>query len=148
MAKSLNRCSFIGRLVRDPEQRFLPDQTEVTSFTIACDDDIKDRTSGQMVERSEFIPISGVGNVARIANQYLKKGKPVYVEGKFTTRKWDDANGKTQYRVEIKLENMQMLGSGRDDNVSPPPASQAPAGQRPRPAAPPSARDYEDDIPF
>lgn len=143
MAKSLNRWQGIGRLTRDPESRSMPDGSPISQFTIACDDDYKDR-NGQKVDAPEFIPIVAYGKVAEICNKFLSKGKQVFVEGKFTTRKWDE-NGTARYMTEIKLENMQMLGS-RDDGAgrgqAPAPAAAAPVGRRP---AQPT---LDDDIPF
>lgn len=137
MAKSLNRCTFIGNLVRDPVARTLADGTPCSSFTIAVQDDYK--KDGQKVEQAEFVPLSVVGKLAEICNQYLKKGKAVYVEGKFVVRKYQKDGG-DKFITEVKLENMQMLG-GRDDSSD----AARPPGRRP-PSGPPS--NFDDEIPF
>jgi single-strand DNA-binding protein len=155
MAKSLNRCTFIGRLTRDTEMRYMPDGTAVAKFSIAVQDDYKDK-SGQKVERAEFVPIVAYGKLAEICGQYLTKGKEVYVDGMFTTRKWSDNDGKDRWTTEVKLENMQMLGGKGDGGQSegaPAPRQQgsgrpaAPAA-RPAPRQAPNFSDMDDDIPF
>lgn len=146
MAQSLNRWTGVGNLTRDPEQRFLPDGTECTSFSIAISDDTKDRATGNVVKRTEYVPLECIGNLARICNQFLKKGKQVYVEGKFKTRSYEQ-NGERKFKVAIHLENMQMLG-GRDDNLSADHPPQAPAAGRPAAAPAPSFSEMDDQIPF
>lgn len=137
MTKKLNRCTFIGNLVRDPVARALPDGTPGSSFTIAVQDDYK--KDGQKVEHAEFVPLTVVGKLAEICNQYLKKGKEVYVEGKFAIRKYQK-DGEDKYVTEIKLESMLMLG-GRDDSSD----AARPPGRR-SPSAPPPY--FDDEIPF
>lgn len=150
MAKSLNRCTFIGRLVRDPEPRFMQDGTTTSSFTIAVDDDKKDRNTGTSRDHAEFVPLSVIGRLAEICNQYLKKGKQIYAEGKFVTRKYTDRSGAEKYITEVQLENMQMLGS-RDDSAGGSQQASAPPQQRQRPTPPAGGGappQMDDDIPF
>jgi len=144
--KSLNRCTFIGNLVRDPEARAMGDGTAVTKLTIAVNDSYTN-AGGQKVERAEFVPLVAFGKLGEICAMYLKKGQQVYVEGAFTTRSYDK-DGEKRYTTEVKLENMQMLGK-KDDASSGYSAPQRQPAARPAPRQPQqSAPHYEDDIPF
>lgn len=137
MSKSLNKCIVIGRLVRDPESRAMPDGTATTSFTLAVDDDYKGK-DGTKVERAEFVPIEGTGKVAEICNTYLVKGKQVMIEGMFSTRSWDK-DGEKRYKSVIKIENMQMLGSREDGQAAPARNEKPRAGYRNSPGYQPAA---------
>lgn len=110
MARGVNRCIFIGNLVADPDVRYTQDGTSVVNFTIACNEEWKDK-DGQKKESVEFIRCVAWGKLGQICREYLVKGKLVYVAGKWTTRKWE-SEGKTNYMTECKLSEMQMLGSG------------------------------------
>lgn len=159
---SLNRCSFIGTLGRDPETRYMPSGDAMSNITIACNDSYKDKTTGEKKEICEWINITFFGKLAEIAGQYLKKGSQVYVEGKLTTRKYTDKNGVEKYATNIKADSMQMLGGvpksieGETNNASRPrsdkdratgtPASRMQQQAPVRPA--PNFSDMDDDIPF
>lgn len=110
---SVNKWIGIGNLTRDPELRQAGD-TPVCNFSIACNERYKDR-NGQQQEKTEFVNIVAWRQLAEICGKYLHKGKQVYVEGKLTTRKWQDKDGKDKYTTEVVLSEMQMLGS-RDDS--------------------------------
>jgi single-strand DNA-binding protein len=114
VAQSLNKCSFIGNLGNDPEIRYLPSGDALCSFTIACSESWKDKQTGEQKEKTEWVRFSAFGKLAEICGEYLKKGAKVYCEGKFTTRKYQAADGTDRYATEIKLENMLMLGSRPD----------------------------------
>lgn len=114
MASDLNFCSFIGRLGKDPETRYLPSGEAVTNFSIACSQSWKDKESGDKKEVTEWVRCSAFGKLAEIAGQYLKKGKQCYVSGRMTTRKWTDKDGVEKYSTEIKVDQLQLLGS-KDD---------------------------------
>ena len=116
---SLNKVLLIGNLGKDPETRYLPSGGAVCNFSIATTEKWKDK-DGQQQEKTEWHNITMYGKLAEIAGQYLKKGSPVYLEGKLQTRKWQDKNtGADRYSTEIVADQMQMLG-GKDRNDSAP----------------------------
>jgi len=156
---SVNKVILIGNLGRDPETRYTADGAAITNITIATSDRWKDKASGEMKESTEWHKVAFFGRLAEIAGEYLKKGRPVYVEGRLRTRKWQDKEGQDRYTTEIVAENMQMLGSregmggggaefdgGSEEPRAP---ARAPAG-KPASAAKPasSMADMDDDIPF
>lgn len=145
---SLNKVLLIGNLGKDPETRYLPSGGAVCNFSIATTEKWKDK-DGQQQEKTEWHNITIYGKLAEIAGQYLKKGSPVYLEGKLQTRKWQDKNtGADRYSTEIVADQMQMLG-GKDRNDSAPNDGYQQAPQRRQAAAPSrQANDFEDDISF
>jgi single-strand DNA-binding protein len=157
---SINKVIIIGNLGRDPEVRYTPNGAAVCNITVATSRNWKDKNTGDKVEETEWHRIVFYDKLAEIAGEYLKKGRPVYVEGRLKTRKWQDKDGKDNYTTEIVAENMQMLGgreggsygggpSGPDSQEESRPSSRpAPSssGTAPRPAA--SLQDMDDDIPF
>lgn len=162
---SVNKVILVGNLGRDPEVRYMPNGEAVCNFSIATTDSWKDK-SGQKQERTEWHNIVMYRKLAEIAGEYLKKGRPVYVEGRLQTRKWQTKEGQDRYTTEIIADQMQMLG-GRDGGGSnasyddmnqdqdrdqgPAPARQsAPAAQAAKPAAAggSSFDEFDDDIPF
>ena len=106
----------MGNLGRDPEVRFMPNGEAVCNFSIATTDSWKDK-AGEKQERTEWHNIVMYRRLAEIAGEYLKKGRPVYIEGRLQTRKWQTKEGQDRYTTEIIADSMQMLG-GRDDNSS------------------------------
>ena len=156
---SVNRATILGNLGKDPETRYLPDGKEVCNFSVATTTYWTDKGSGQKKEETEWHRITCYGRTAEIAGQYLEKGKPVYVEGRIRTRKWEDKDGVTRYSTEIIADSIQLLGS-RDGGSSRPPAEGSRRPPREQAAsgggggAAPEKRtggkfdDMEDDIPF
>jgi single-strand DNA-binding protein len=124
MSKDLNKWIGIGRLGKDPEIRYTQSGTACASLSIACGDKWKDKNTGQIQEKTEWINISAFGRLAEIIGEYVKKGSKIYIEGKFTTRKWQDQSGQDRYTTEIVASEMQMLDS-RGDNQQAQPAQQA-----------------------
>ena len=110
----LNLCQFIGRLGRDPETRQMSNGDTLCNFSIASSETWKDKNSGQKQERTEWVRCTAFGKLGEIAGQYLKKGKQCYVAGKMITRKWTDKDGVEKYTTEIKVDQLQLLGSGED----------------------------------
>ena len=108
---SVNKVILIGNLGRDPETRYTADGAAITNIAIATSDRWKDKATGEMKEATEWHRVVFFGRQAEIAGEYLKKGRPVYVEGRLRTRKWQDKDGNDKYTTEIVAENMQMLGS-------------------------------------
>jgi len=160
---SINKVILIGNLGRDPEVRYTPSGAAICNVSIATTRKWKDKNSGEQQEESEWHRVVFYDRLAEIAGEYLKKGRPVYIEGRLKTRKWQSQDGRDNYTTEIIADSLQMLGA-RDEAASAPaaaPSSAAPANAatqapRPRAAAPAAAApaggdgfdDMEDDIPF
>lgn len=107
----LNKVMLIGNLGADPETRFTQDGTCVCNLRLATTEKFKDR-NGQQQERTEWHRVVLWGRLGEIANQYLKKGARVFIEGKIETRKWTNKEGQDQYTTEIRANEMKMLGGG------------------------------------
>ena len=165
---SVNKVILIGNLGRDPEVRYAPSGSAICNVAIATSRNWKDKTSGERQEETEWHRVVFYDRLAEIAGEYLKKGRPVYVEGRLKTRKWTDKDGVEKYTTEIIADQMQLLGGreggtggGTDDGYGEPRA-EAPRRSTPpqRPAAAPAAAprpapksstgfdDMDDDIPF
>jgi len=118
MAGSVNKVILIGNLGKDPEIRTLNSGDRVCNLTIATSESWRDRQSGEKKEKTEWHRVVIFNdNIVKVAEQYLKKGSSVYVEGSLQTRKWTDAQGVEKYSTEIVLQKFRgeltMLG-GRD----------------------------------
>lgn len=118
----VNKVILIGNLGRDPELRRISNGNSVASFPIATTERWNDK-NGERQERTEWHNIVVWGKLADLANQYLKKGQPVYIEGKITTNSWEDKDGIKRYKTEISANQMQFLGKGGTDNVDSTPSS-------------------------
>ena len=110
MAVSLNKVMLIGNLTRDPELRYIPSGQAVTTFTIAVNRTFNSK-AGEKKEEVAFIRIVAWARLAEICNEYLKKGRPVFVEGRIQTRSWDGPDGNKRYSTEVVADNVQFLGS-------------------------------------
>jgi single-strand DNA-binding protein len=171
---SVNKVILIGNLGKDPEVRYLPSGSAICNITLATSRQWKDKTSGERQEETEWHRVALFDRLAEIAGEYLKKGRPVYIEGRLKTRKWTDKEGQERYTTEIIADQMQLLG-GREggiggtggagggasgaggglgeDGGGAAAARSAPA-PRPAPAGKPAAKsptgfdDMDDDIPF
>jgi len=109
----LNKVFLYGNLTRDPELRALPSGQQVASFALATNRTYKDR-DGNKKETAEFHNIVAFGRQADLIGQYMKKGRPIFVEGRIQTRSWDDKNsGEKKYRTEIVIENFQFGPGGQ-----------------------------------
>jgi single-strand DNA-binding protein len=149
---NLNRVLLIGNLTRDPEVRYTPKGTAVADIAIAINR-IYSGDDGEKKEETTFVDVTLWGRQAEVAQEYLKKGRQVFIEGRLQLDTWDDKQtGQKRSRLRVVAENMQMLGSRGDSE----PGSTAPGTQR-RTAPPPPQRqapkdpdlDAEpDDIPF
>lgn len=157
--QGVNLVILIGNLGRDPETRYLPSGGAVTNITVATSESWKDKTSGQMQERTEWHRVVFFNKLAEIAGEYLKKGSKVYLQGKLVTRQWEK-DGQKHYTTEIHAHDMQMLDA-RGNEVGPvhrqenhgfdQPPARPQSGSAPRPqaqSAPAPAADFDDDIPF
>ncbi|OLO02913.1 MULTISPECIES: single-stranded DNA-binding protein [Salinicola] len=111
MARGVNKVILIGNLGQDPEVRFLPSGNPVCNLRIATTDSWTDRQSGQRQERTEWHSVVLFNKLAEIAQQYVKKGSRIYIEGRLQTRKWQGQDGQDRYSTEIVGNDMQMLDS-------------------------------------
>ncbi|MDZ7904424.1 MAG: single-stranded DNA-binding protein [Cypionkella sp.] len=104
MAGSVNKVIIVGNLGRDPEVRSFANGGKVVNFSVATSETWRDKASGERKERTEWHRISVLNeNLAKIAEQYLKKGSKVYIEGQLETRKWTDQSGAEKYATEVVL---------------------------------------------
>ena len=114
MAKSVNKVTLLGNLGKDPEIKFLPSGSAVANFSIATTDRYKDK-AGEWQDRTEWHNVVAYARTAEIIRDYVKKGNKIYVEGRLTTRSWDDKDtGKKVYRTEIVVNDVTLL-SGRGE---------------------------------
>jgi len=142
---SVNKAIILGTLGKDPEMRYLPNGDPVANVSIATNSKYKNK-AGELVEETEWHRVTFFGRLAEIAGEYLKKGKPVYVEGRIKTRKYTDKDGQEKYATDIIASEMQLLGDGGQRKDAAPQA--APRQAAPAPAAPSGFEDMSDDIPF
>src|SRR5687768_4467400 len=156
---SVNKVILIGNLGKDPEVRYLPSGDAVTNISVATTDTWKDK-SGEKQEHTEWHRVAFFGKTAEIAGEYLKKGSPVYIEGRIRTRKWQDKEGQDRYSTEIVADRMQLLGArgaggGGAEAMTREPATAgagaggggaAPKGSAPRKGG--AFDEMDDDIPF
>lgn len=154
MARGINKVILIGNVGGDPEVRYLPSGSAVTSLTIATSEAWKDKQSGDNQERTEWHRVVFFSRLAEIAGEYLHKGSKVYVEGSLRTRKWQDKNGVDRYTTEIVANEMQMLdskGAGGGDaehrTASRPAQTSAQQNHNPQGSFE-SSPQFDDDIPF
>ncbi len=147
---SVNKVILIGNLGRDPELRYTPNGSAVCNVGIATTRNWKNKESGERQEETEWHRVVFFDRLAEVAGEYLKKGRPVYVEGRLRTRKWTDKDGVEKYTTEIYAEQMQLLGGregaggggggggGDEHNYGEPEAARAESRpEAPRRAAPP-----------
>lgn len=166
--RGVNKVILVGTLGQDPETKTFPSGGSVTQFSIATSEQWTDKNSGERKEATEWHRIVLNNRLGEIAQQYLKKGSKVYVEGSLRTRKWQDkATGQDRYSTEIRGDSMQMLDSAKSaaGNASnsdqgdyqpysarSPEQNNRPAADTRRPVAPTQpqyqANDLDDDLPF
>jgi len=117
MARDLNKVMVIGRLGRDPEMRYTPGGSPVTTFSVAAGRQWKD-SNGETREETEWFNIVAWNKLAEICKDYLRKASRVYVEGRLQTRQWQDQDGQTHYRTEVIATDMIILeGRSSRENV-------------------------------
>ncbi len=150
---NLNRVLLIGNLTRDPETKYTPKGTAVTDIGLAVNRAWKD-DSGEKKEEVTFVDVTLWGRQAEVAQEYLKKGRPVFIEGRLQLDTWTDKQtDQKRSRLRVVAENLQMLGS-RDDSGSEarsPAGNQPPPRQAPAPAAksqPSPDPDFDAEPPF
>lgn len=146
----INKATIYGNLTRDPETRALPNGNQVVSFAVATNRTYNDK-DGKKQEQTEFHDVVAFGKLAEVMGQWLKKGRPVYVEGRLQTRSWEQ-DGVKRYRTEIVADNFQFGPSGGQGGDAPAANNEAPAG--PANSAAPKMPEYPEeeinpeDIPF
>ncbi len=152
---SLNKAMIIGRLGQDPEVRYTQSNTAVANLSVATSEKYKDK-NGEMKEDTEWHRVVLWGRTAEIAQEFLKKGSQVFIEGKIQTREWEDKEGQTKYTTEINGYSLTMLdskSSGGGNNAPHPAGSQGsqPSGSKPV-NSPVNLEeefdDIDDDLPF
>jgi len=132
---SVNRVILLGRLGRDPEMRATPDGTPVCTFSLATDESYTDK-SGERQKQTEWHSIVAWRKLAELAQQYLTKGREIYIEGRLKTREWTDKEGNKRKSTEIHVSNMSFVGSKWD-------------GEKKEAAEPVNAEPVtDDDLPF
>ena len=148
----LNKVILYGNLTRDPELKAIPSGQQVANFGMATNRTYKDK-NGAKQEMTEFHNIVAFGRTAEVIGQYMKKGRPLYIEGRLQTRSWDDKeNGKKQYRTEIVVDTFQFGADGGKGGAG----SYAPSGashdEQPAPSSDeikyPDEEINPEDIPF
>ncbi|MBP6599816.1 MAG: single-stranded DNA-binding protein [Giesbergeria sp.] len=111
---SVNKVIIVGNLGRDPEMRTFPSGDSVANVTVATTEKWRDKQTGESKSHTEWHRVVFNGRLAEIAGQYLRKGSLVYIEGSLRTRKWTDQSGMEKSTVEIRADQMTMLGSRQD----------------------------------
>jgi single-strand DNA-binding protein len=164
---SVNKVILVGNCGRDPEIRYLPSGGAVANVSIATTSRRKDRNSGEFVEETQWHRVTFFERLAEIVGEYVKKGSPIYIEGRLTYRKYTDKDGIEKNATDIIATEMQLLGGrqgmggpsdegaggggGNYSRPAPAPRAAAPAPRQPaaRPAPASSGfEDMDDDIPF
>ena len=149
MAKGINKVILIGSVGKDPETRFAASGSAITNFSLATNEEWKDKTSGDKQSRTEWHRCCSFNKLAEIIGQYVKKGSKLYIEGSLRTRKWQGQDGQDKYTTEIVVSEMQMLDSRSDGSQYNPPAGQSTnAAQEPSGGAAAMPNDFNDNIPF
>ncbi len=163
----INKVILVGNLGKDPEVRHFEGNSSVASFSVATSESYMDKTTNERKTQTEWHNVTMWNGLAGVAEKYLKKGSQVYIEGKLTTRKWQDKDGNDRYTTEVVARTMKMLGSREGgssyNTAAAPSASDAPAQvvkeaspsaqptavSTPAPASPEKIADApDDDLPF
>ena len=140
MSNGLNKVLILGNLGADPDIKYTQAGSPVANLSIATSESWKDKTTNEKVEKVEWHRVVVFGRLAEIAEQYLKKGSKIFVEGKLQTRDWEDSEGKKRYTTEVIAREMTMLDSKGDSNTSSPQPSNSDSKQ--------DNDKFEEDIPF
>jgi single-strand DNA-binding protein len=139
MSNGLNKVLIIGNLGADPEIKYTQAGSPVANLSVATSERWKDKNTGEQKEQVEWHRVVIFGRLAEIAEQYLKKGSKIFVEGKLQTRDWEDSEGKKRYTTEVVAREMTMLDSKGDSMES---SSSASSSSKP------DNNKFEEDIPF
>lgn len=139
---SVNKAILVGNLGRTPEIRYTPQGAAVCTISIATTSRWRDKATGNQQEVTEWHRVVLHGRLAELAGEYLRKGSPVYIEGRMATRKWTGKDGTDRTITEVIADSMQFLGSNPQRNTEPADSSHS----TPTPSPKPSNKD--DDSPF
>lgn len=112
--RGVNKAILLGTLGRDPETKTFPNGGSITQFSIATTEVWNDKNTNERVENTEWHRITASNKLGEIAQNYLRKGSKVYIEGKIKTRKWTDQNGVEKYTTEIQASSLQLIDSKGD----------------------------------
>ena len=148
---SVNKVILIGNVGKDPEIKYFDNDRAVANFSMATTErGFRAANGTEVPDRTEWHNISCWGGLAKVVEQYVKKGDPLYIEGKIRTRSYDDKNGIKRYATEINVDNLEMLGGRRSGGVQP--ANESSSNQQQQQSsnqAPPIDNSAEvDDLPF
>jgi single-strand DNA-binding protein len=142
MSRGFNRVIIMGNLARDPDIRHTPSQQKVARVTVAVGRQWRNKTTGELQNQTDFIPVVAWTNLADLCERFLRKGKPVLVEGRIQVREYEDTKtGTRKWATDVVAENMVLLPSGRRDDDSygeipaPRPAQSAYQPPRPQPVS-------------
>ena len=144
MSRGVNKVIIVGNLGKDPEMKYTASGAAIANITVATSESWKDKQTGENQEKTEWHRCVAFGRTAEIIGEYLNKGSQVYIEGGLQTRSWDDNDGKKQYMTEVKIRDVQMLGS---KGASKPESKPSDDGFR-KPDNAKSPDFADDDIPF
>ena len=114
--RGINKVILVGTLGKDPETKTFPNGGSLTQFSIATTEVWSDKNTGERKEQTEWHRIVLQNKLGEIAQQYLRKGSKVYIEGSLRTRQWTDQSGVEKYTTEVRASNMQMLDSQQQGN--------------------------------
>jgi len=146
---SVNKVILVGNLGRDPEVRYSPSGAAICNVSIATTSSWKDKASGEKREETEWHRVVFYNRLAEIAGEYLKKGRPVYIEGRLKTRKWQDKDtGADKFTTEIVADQLQLLGNREGAPAAGGTSTPRPAAAGAGSAPSPNFADMDDDIPF
>ena len=138
---SVNKALIIGNLGQDPEIKYTQSGSPVANLSVATSERWKDKNTGEQKEQTEWHRVVVFGRLAEIAEQYLKKGSKVFIEGKIQTRDWEDADGNKKYTTEVVAREMTMLDSRASTGARVPSSDDSDKGA-------PKDDKFEEDIPF
>lgn len=151
---NLNKVMLMGNLTRDPELRYTPNNTAVTKIGMAINRRWRNQQSGEQQEETTFVDCTAFGRQAELLNEYMRKGRPLFIEGRLNLRQWQAQDGQNRSKLEVVIEQFQFIdnrggggGAGGDyanqsaprQRSGAPPAADEPPPHEPVP---------EDDIPF
>ena len=114
--RGVNKVILVGTLGANPESKSFPNGGSVCQFSIATSEKWQSKQTGDWIEQTEWHRIVANNRLGEIAQQYLKKGSKVYIEGSLRTRKWNDQNGQERYSTEVRADHLQMLDSAPQAN--------------------------------
>lgn len=147
-----NKVILIGNLTRDPELRYTPKGTAIARIGLAVNRSWKDATTGEMREEVTFVDIDAFGKQAETLGQYMKKGRPLMVEGRLRLDTWEDKQtNQKRSKLGVVLESFQFLDSGRGRDAGNPEAPRDRPAPSPAPSPAPESEETppeEDDVPF